>query len=101
MHFKNDLAILSAFVKATIDDENIETALQILSSEDKPAEDNDTTNNPLRTRHSLIVSDRRVSPSLQEYTALQVSKDAYKTLIRSFPADSSGKPDDISALKIF
>ena len=42
----------------------------------------------------------KVSASPQEYTALRVSEDAFKTIIRSFPTGSSGGADDIR-LNIF
>ena len=99
-YVKNDLASLTASVKAKIEDGNLKAALRLLSSEDKPAEDNDTTISALKARHPQAASDRKVSPSPQEYTALQVFKYADKTVIRSFRADSSGGPDSIRSQHI-
>ena len=91
----NELASLAASVKAKIENGNIKAAIRLLSSEDKPAEDNDITISALKARHPQAAFDRRISLSPQEYTALQVSEDTVKTLIRSFQAGSSGGPDDI------
>ena len=64
-HVKNDLASLAASVKVKIEDKNIKAALGLLLSEDKPAEDNDTTISALKARHSQAASDRKVFPSQQ------------------------------------
>ena len=44
---KNELAALSAYITSKIEDSNIKAALRLLSSEDKPVADNDTTINAL------------------------------------------------------
>ena len=90
---KNDLASLAASVKAKVEDGNIKAALRLLFSEDKPAEYNDITISALKARHPQAASDRKVSPSPQEYIALRVSEDAVKIVIRSFSAGSSGGLD--------
>ena len=94
-HVKNHLASLTASVEVKIEDGNIKAALRLLSSEDKQAEDNDTTISALKARHPQAASDRKFSPSPQEYTVLRVSENAVKSVIRSFPAGSSGGPDGV------
>lgn len=92
---KNDSALLSALVTAKIEDGNIKAALRILSSEDKPAPDNETTLNALLDRHPSAVKDRETLPSPNDFTTLQVSEAEVISVIRSFPAGSSGGPDGI------
>ena len=53
---KNGQASLAATVKAKIEDRNIKAALRLLSSADKPAEDNDTTISVLKAKHPQATS---------------------------------------------
>ena len=84
---------LSFCMCAKIDDGSIRSALQILLSEDKPAEDNDATYNELIARHPSAPTNGQtpVKPeSLGNYP--QVNEDDVKKAIRSFAQGSSGGP---------
>ena len=78
-----------------IEDRNIKAALQILSSDDRPATDNNATVIALRARHPPMTTDRMPLPSPQVYNALQVTETELIAAIKSFPAGSAGGPDGI------
>ena len=73
-HVKNELAALSASFTFKIEDDKIKAALRLLSSEDKPAADNDAFINALMEKHYVAAQDRRLSPSPRDFDSLQVSE---------------------------
>ena len=92
---KTELSSLEANVTSKIEDGNIKAALRILSSDDRPATDNNATVIALRARHPPMATDRMPLPSPQVYNALQVTETELIAAIKSFPAGSAGGPDGI------
>jgi hypothetical protein len=92
---KSDLASLAANVTSKIEDGNIKAALRLLSSDDRPASDNDATIAALQARHPPAAPDRKPLPPSRDYNALQVTEAELIAAIKSFPAGSAGGPDGI------
>ena len=88
-------ASLAASVTSKIEDGNIKAALRLLSSEDKPADDNEATITALKARHLHAAIDRKPSPPPRDYSALHVSEAEVVAAVKSFPAGSAGGPDGI------
>ena len=94
-HTKNESSRISASVKSKIEDGNIKAALRILTSEDKPAINNEATLNGLRQKHPSTAPDRSPSPCPFDFPALRVTDTEVLHVIRSFPAGSAGGPDGV------
>jgi hypothetical protein len=67
---QTELAAMAAAVKSKIEEGNIKAALRTLSSEDKPAADNEATVSALKARHPAAAPDRRPFPPTREFAAL-------------------------------
>ena len=69
--------------------------LRIISSDDRPATDDDANIVALRARHSPMATDRMLLPSPRVYNALQATETELIAAIKSFPAGFASGPDDI------
>ena len=67
---KTELSSSAANVTSKIEDGNIKAALRILSSDDRPATDNDATIVALQARHPPMATDRMPLLSSRVYNAL-------------------------------
>src|SRR5208282_3222187 len=95
-HKKRDASsLLAAAVTAKIEDGNIKAAIRILSSEEKPAVDEEATYKKLTERHPAPPVDRDLAPDPRHVKAIQVEEEDVMKAIRTFPAGSSGGPDGI------
>ena len=68
---------------------------QYLSSEEKPAVDEEATYMKLTERHPAPPVDRDLAPDPRHVKAIQVEEEDVLKAIRTFPAGSSGGPDGI------
>ena len=89
------MATRSTAITFKIEDGNIKTALWLLSSEDKPAADNDTTINAFMDKYPDGAQDRRSSPPPRDFDLLLVSEDCINSEIKSFHAGSAGGLDGV------
>jgi hypothetical protein len=80
---------------AKVEDGNLKAAVRILTSEERPAEDNDVTFAKLLERHPAAPADRSQPPDPHNTTAVQMTEAEVQRIIRSFPAGSSGGPDGV------
>ena len=87
---KDELTLLAGQVTSKIEDDNVKATLRLLSSEDKPAINNETTINVLRAKHPITPVDRRPAAARQDYIALQITQANAIAIIKVFPAGSSG-----------
>jgi hypothetical protein len=95
-HRKRDPAAqLAAAIMAKVEDGNLKAAVRILTSEERPAEDNDATFAKLLERHPAAPADRSLPPDPHNITAVQMTEAEVQKIIRSFPAGSSGGPDGV------
>ena len=87
---------LSKAITAKIKDGNIKSALRVLLSDDKLAENNDDTYTKLQERHPAAAKDRRPPPAPSPSDiCLQVSEQEVKHAVKSFPPGSAGGPDGL------
>ena len=87
---------LSKAITAKINDGNIKSALRLLLSDDKLAENNDDTYTKLQERHPAAAKDRRPPPAPSPSDiCLQVSEQEVKHAVKSFPPGSAGGPDGL------
>ena len=87
---------LSKAITAKINDGNIKSALRLLLSDDKLAENNDDTYTKLQERHPVAAKDRRPPPAPSPLDiCLQVSEQEVKHAVKSFPLGSAGGPDGL------
>ena len=95
-HRKRDPAAqLAAAIMAKVEDGNLKAAIRILTSEERPAEDNDITFAKLLERHPAAPADRSQPPDPHNTTAVQMTEAEVQKVKRSFPAGSSGGPDGV------
>ena len=66
MKTKNELTLLAGLVTSKIKEDNVKAALRLLSSEDKPAMNNEATVNALRAKHPITPIDRRLTTAHQD-----------------------------------
>ena len=92
---KDPASALASVISAKIEDGNIRAAVRIISSDDKPAIDNEVTFDKLVRKHPAAPRDRRVAADPALTTAMQVTDAEVNKAIRSFPAGSSGGPDGL------
>ena len=87
---------LSKAITAKINDGNIKSALRLLLSDNKLAENNDDTYTKLKERHPAAAKDRRPPPAPSPSDiCLQVSEQEVKHAVKSFPPGSAGGPDGL------
>jgi hypothetical protein len=88
---------LARIVSAKLEDGNVRAALRIISSDDKPADNNEAVYMKLVERHPLAAPDRApVSDPLPgNIINLQVTEKEVMHAIRSFPSGSAGGPDGL------
>jgi hypothetical protein len=84
-------------VSAKLEDGNVRAALRIISSDDKPADNNEAVYRQLVERHPSAAPDRApVSDHLPgNIINLQVTEKEVMHAIRSFPSGSAGGPDGL------
>jgi len=73
----------------------MKAAIRIMSSEEKPATNEEATYVKLLARHPAPPADRLPAPDPAGTTALQVTEEQVMSAIRTFPAGSAGGPDGI------
>ena len=95
MKTKNELTLLAGLVTSKIEDDNVRATLRLLSSEDKPAMNDEATVNALRVKHPITPVGRRPVAARQCYTALQIIQADVIATIKAFPVGSSGGPESV------
>ena len=87
---------LAKFITSKIDDGNIQAALRILLSDDKPVKDTEKTCTKLLERHPPAPANRIIeNVTIPNDLCQQLTENDILSAIRSFPTGSSGGPDSI------
>ena len=68
----------------------MKAAFRLLSSEDRPAMNDEATVNALRTKHSITPADRRPSAARLKTILLYKLKKDVIAVVKAFPVGSSG-----------
>ena len=92
---RNAEELLAAAVAAKIEDGNIKAAVRLMSSEEKPATDIDSTYIKLLERHPGPSTGRLPIPDPSGFDAIQITEEEISKAVRTFPAGSSGGPDGL------
>ena len=87
---------LSKAVTAKINDDNITSALRLLLSDDKLAENNGDTYTKLQEHHPAAAKDKQPPPAPSpSEICLQVLEQEVKHAVTGFPPGSTGGPDGL------
>ena len=86
---------MAAAVSSKIEDGNIKAVIRILTSDDKPVPNSAETLSNLQDKHPRPAAYNHLPPDDNLHKLLQITEADILQAIRSFPAGSSGGPDEL------
>ena len=92
---KNEITLLAGLVTSKIEDGNVKAAFRLLSSEDKPAMNDEATVNALRAKYPITSANGRPAAARQDYTVLQITQADIIAVTKAFPTGSLGGPNGV------